>query len=152
MIDTKAAKNSVPDYAAFAQKVQQSLSSVKVKVAALRKTDSMLFVTSVVSPALSALIASLAAAAGGNEIFKQAASQAPDGGWKLACVLAAILAFAATVSTLFKKQFGDRLTQGNLCVGRLLALDLDLTTQSRAFEEAAKEYSEIIKTFPEFVS
>jgi hypothetical protein len=42
---------------------------------------------------------------GGNE-FPQAAARIDDGGWKLACALVAILAFIATVSSMFKKQAG----------------------------------------------
>jgi hypothetical protein len=53
---------------------------------------------------------------------------------------------------MFKKQFDDRLVLGNQCLGRLLSLDLAITTGSSDLEEAAKEYGEIIKTFPEFVS
>jgi hypothetical protein len=53
---------------------------------------------------------------------------------------------------MFKKKFEERLTQGNQCVGRLLSLDLALTTGSRTFEEVAKEYSEIVKAFPDFVA
>lgn len=41
---------------------------------------------------------------------------------------------------MVKKQFEDRLMQGNQCVGRLLILDLAITTGSRSWEEAAKEY------------
>ena len=159
MADDKVVKadkrtHSVPeqDHAAFGQTVKASLGAAKVKVASIRQTDTWLFMVNVVSPALSGLIATFAAAAGGNEVFKQAAAQSVDGGWKLACVLAAIFAFLATVSGVFKKQFDDRLAQGTQCVGRLLALDLDITTQSRTFEETAKEYGEIIKAFPEFVS
>lgn len=140
------------DRAAFGQTVKASLGAAKTKVASIRQTDSWLFILNVVSPALSGLIAALAAVAGGNEVFKQAALQATDGGWKLACILAAVFAFLATISGVFKKQFDDRLAQGTQCIGRLLSLDLDITTQSRAFEETAKEYGEIVRAFPEFVS
>ena len=85
-------------------------------------------------------------------MFPQAATQSADGGWRLACILAAIFGFIATVSGMFKKQFDDRLVQGNQCVGRLLSLDLAITTGSSDWDEAAKEYREIVKTFPEFVS
>ncbi len=84
-------------------------------------------------------------------MFAQAAARSEDGGWRLACILVAIFGFIATVSGMFKKQFEDRLTQGNQCVGRLLNLDLALTTGSSSSEEAAKEYGEIVKAFPEFV-
>ena len=70
----------------------------------------------------------------------------------LACGLVAVFGFIATVSGVFKKQFDDRLALGNQCVGRLLALDLAITSGSTEWEEAAKEYGEVLKAFPEFIS
>ena len=140
------------DHAGFASSVKASLSAAKNKTAGIRKTDTQLFVANVISPAAATLLAAFAAAIGGNQIFQQAAIQAEDGGWRLACILVAIFSFIGTVSGMFKKQFEDRLARGNQCVGRLLSLDLALTTGSGGWEEAAKEYREIVKTFPEFVS
>ena len=137
---------------AFINSVKASLNTAKIKTARIRKTDSQLFVANVVSPAAATLLAGLTAAVGGNTLFVQAASQSNDGGWKLACILVAIFGFIATVSGMFKKQFDDRLVQGNQCVGRLLSLDLAITTGSSGWEEAAKEYGEIVKAFPEFIS
>jgi hypothetical protein len=136
------------DHVAFTQLVKTSLVSTREKVARIRRTDTQLFVTNVVSPAAATLIAALAASIGGNNMFQQAAAQTEDGGWVLACSLVAIFGFIATVSSVFKKQFDDRLAQGNQCVGRLLALDLGITSGSTAWEEAAKEYS----AFPDFFS
>jgi len=154
MTDKKAVKTDkgIQDHAAFANSVKASLNTAKNKTASIRRTDSQLFVANVVSPAAATLLAGLTAAVGGNEIFQQAAAQTNDGGWKLACILVAIFGFIATVSGMFKKQFDDRLTQGNQCVGRLLSLDLAITTGSSDWDYAAKEYGEIAKMFPEFVS
>ena len=140
------------DHAAFTQSVKTSLASAREKVARLRRTDTQLFVTNVVSPAAATLVASLAAAMGGNELFRQAAVQTEDGGWVLACGLVAVFGFIATISGVFKKQFEDRLTQGNQCVGRLLALDLAITSGSTDWEEATKEYGDVLKAYPEFIS
>ena len=137
---------------AFINSVKASLNTAKIKTARIRKTDSQLFVANVVSPAAATLLAGLTAAVGGNTLFVQAASQSNDGGWKLACILVAIFGVIATISGMFKKQFDDRLVQGNQCVGRLLSLDLAITTGSSGWEEAAKEYGEIVKAFPEFIS
>lgn len=150
MTDNKVSKTQ--DHAGFATSVKASLNTAKNKTAGIRKTDSQLFVANVVSPAAATLLAGFTAAIGGNQIFQQAAIQAEDGGWRLACILVAIFGFIATVSGVFKKQFEDRLTQGNQCVGRLLSLDLAITTGSSSWEETAKEYREIVKNFPEFVS
>jgi hypothetical protein len=140
------------DHAGFVTSVKASLSVAKNKTAGIRRTDSQLFMANVVSPAAATLLAAFTAAIGGNQIFQQAAAQANDGGWKLACILVAIFSFIGTVSGLFKKQFEDRLTQGNQCVGRLLNLDLVITTGNGSWEDASREYGEIVKTFPEFVS
>ena len=147
----QGANPATRDHAAFTQSVKTSLASAREKAARLRRTDTQLFVTNVVSPAAATLVASLAAAMGGNELFRQAAAQTEDGGWVLACGLVAVFGFIATISGVFKKQFDDRLALGNQCVGRLLALDLAIASGSTEWEEAAKEYGEVLKAFPEFV-
>jgi len=149
MTDDKVLK--IPDHAGFVTSVKASLNTAKNKTAGIRKTDSQLFVANVVSPAVATLLATVAATLGGNAMFAQAAIRSEDGGWRFACILVAIFSFIATVSGMFKKQFEDRLTQGNQCVGRLLTLDLSITTGSSSWEEVAKEYGEIVKSFPEFV-
>ncbi|HLO32178.1 MAG TPA: hypothetical protein VK249_23720 [Anaerolineales bacterium] len=146
-----ARRAGTPDQAAFTQSVKSSLASAREKLARIRRTDSQLFVTNVVSPAAATLIAALAAALGGNNLFQQAAAQAEDGGWVLACGLVAVFGFIATISGVFKKQFDDRLALGNQCVGRLLALDLAITSGNASWEEASREYGEVLKAFPEFI-
>jgi hypothetical protein len=146
------AENRAQDRSAFTQSVKTSLATARKKVARIRRTDTQLFVANVVSPAAATLIAALAAAVGGNEMFRGAAAQAEDGGWILACSLVAVFGFIATVSGVFKKQFEDRLVLGNQCVGRLLALDLAISSGHTAWEEATREYGEVLKTFPEFIS
>jgi hypothetical protein len=140
------------DHAGFAASVKASLGTARNKTAGIRRIDSQLFVANVVSPAAATLLAAFTAAIGGNQIFQQAAVEAEDGGWRLACILVAIFSFIGTMSGMFKKQFEDRLVQGNQCVGRLLSLDLAITTDSSSWEAVAKEYGEIVKTFPEFIS
>jgi hypothetical protein len=139
------------DHAAFTQSIKSGLAAARQKVAHIRRTDTQLFVMNVVSPAAATLIAALAATIGGNKMFSGAAAQIEDGGWILACGLVALFGFIATVSGVFKKQFDDQLVLGNQCVGRLLALDLAVTSGSTGWEEAAKEYGEVIKAFPEFI-
>ncbi len=139
-------------HAAITQSVKTSLNTAKQRTDSLRRRDAQLFLANVISPAASTLIAALAAAVGGNQVFSQAAAQAEDGGWRLACVLVAVFGFAATISGVFKKQFEGRLAQGNQCVGQLLRLDLALSAGVSDLETAAKEYGEIVKAYPELVS
>ncbi len=148
----KGAAHHPVDRAALAGSVKASLNTAKQKTDALRRRDSQLFMANVVSPAAATLLAALAALVGGNQMFPQAAAQMEDGGWRLACALVAIFGFIATISGMFKKQFDDRLAQGNQCVGELLKLDLAITTGSSDWDAAAKEYGEIVKTYPEFIS
>lgn len=148
----EAHHSGTQDRDGFAASVKASLSTAKNKTASIRQKDSQLFVANVVSPAAATLLATIAATIGGNAMFAQAAARSEDGGWRLACILVAIFSFIATVSGMFKKQFEDRLVQGNQCVGRLLSLDLAITTGSSSWEAVAKEYGEIVKTFPEFIS
>jgi len=145
-------KSATTDHAAFAQAVKASLDTAKQKTDAVRHRASQLFIANVVSPAAATLLAGFAAAIGGNQMFPQAAAQMEDGGWRLACFLVAVFGFIATVSGMFKKQFDDRLTQGNQCVGELLKLDLEITTGVSDWEVAAKKYGEIVKMHPEFMS
>lgn len=145
-------KNAMEDHEAFVQTLKSNLNNVKNKVAKIRRTDTQLFVLDIVSPAAASLIAGLAAAIGGDQMFAQAAMQSNDGGWVLACILAAVFSFIATLSGMFKKQFDDRLATGNQCLGRLLSLDLVITTGKGDWDEAVREYADILKTFPEFIS
>ena len=90
------------DHIGFTQLVKTTLATVREKVARICRIDTQLFVTNVVSPAAATWIASLAALIGGNAMFRGAAAQMEDGGWILACGLAAIFGFIATVSGVFK--------------------------------------------------
>ena len=136
MAEIKAvARRATPqDHAAFTQSVKSSLANAREKVARVRQTDSQLFLANVISPAAATLIAALAAAIGGNNMFSQAAAQSEDGGWVLACGLVAVFGFIATVSGVFKKQFDDRLVLGN----QSWAGCWRLTSQLRVATQAGK--------------
>ena len=143
---------SVQERELFAQSVKASLHKAQERAMGFRKTDTFLFVTSVVSPAMATLVAALTALIGGNTIFPGAAAQVDDGGWKLACALVPVLAFIATVSSVFKKQADERVVQGNLCAGRLTALDAAVALSSHSWQQMTKEYEDIVKAYPDLVS
>jgi len=144
--------SAITDHSAFANSVRNSLQIANGKAAGIRKTDKQLFLANVVSPAGATLISTLASVVGGNSMFVGAATQSEDGGWRLACILVAIFSFFATISGVFKKQSEDKLAQANQCVGRLLSLELAIATGGTNWESMAREYGEIIKAYPEFVS
>ena len=148
---TKTSKSMAQDHSAFVQAVKASLNTARQKTDAIRRRDSQLFTANIISPAAATLLAGLAAAVGGNQMFPQAAAQMEDGGWRVACILVAVFGFIATVSSMYRKQFDDRLAQGNQCVGELLKLDLMLTTGVNDWDAAAREYGEIVRLYPEFL-
>ena len=136
---------STQDHTAFAQIVNNSLQKAQGTIAGLRKTNTSLLIAGITSSAATTLIAGGTAAAG------PVVGSGPEG-WKLACIVAAIFAFISTVTTGLIQQMKteERLVQGTQCVGRLLALQVALTTGTQSMDRVAGEYSEIVRTFPDF--
>ena len=129
-----------PQLAQLQQHIQASLRRAEAYTAGLRKTHTTLVVGGLVSSAATTLVAGGAALGG-------AAAGLNTGGWQLTCGLAAILGFASTVCVGIVQQLrlGERLPQGQLCVGQLRALDVAMATGSRALGDIAKEYAAIVK-------
>jgi hypothetical protein len=138
------AQESVQDYKAFAQIVKNTIQKAQEQISGLRKTNMWLLITSIVSSAVTTLVAGGTAATGPMV-------GAGVAGWRLACIVAAIFAFTSTVCTALTQQMkiGERLMQGIQCVGRLRALDLAIATGSQSWEDITKEYGEIVKVYPE---
>ena len=138
------AQESNPDPQAFAQIVEDTLQKAQEHISSLRKTNTWLLITGIVSSAVTTLVAGGTAVAG---------PVVGDGvaGWRLACIVAAIFAFTSTVCTAFTQQLkiSERLTQGIQCVGRLRALDVAIATGNQSWEDITKEYGEIVKVYPE---
>jgi hypothetical protein len=133
------------EHQALLKMVRNSLRQAERIAAQLRKANTRLVCTSISSSAACTLVAGITAASG------PLVREGPDG-WRLACIVSAILAFVATVCIGVGQQLriNDRLSTANRCVGRLRSLDVIITTNSRSWEEATKEYAEIEQTFPEF--
>ena len=134
------------DLMAFARMVKESLRRSEERASGLRKTNARLLVASILSSAATALVAGGTAAVGplvGQDVA----------GWRIACIVAAVLAFTSTVCTALTQQLkiGDRLTAGNQCVGRLRSLDLAIVTGGHTWEEITREYADIARTYPELV-
>jgi hypothetical protein len=130
----------------LAQHVQNSLAKAEADVNGLGKRNMRMIVTGLSSSAAATLVAGVTAAGG-----PVVGTGIP--GWRLACSVAAILAFIATVVTGVQQQlkYEERLVNGNQCVGRLRALDVALTTGSRSMEDIVKEYEDIAKNYPDFI-
>ncbi len=108
------ANESGPDHNTFAQMVKTSLRTAENHTARFRETSTRLRITSIVSSAVTTLVAGGTAAA-------SSVVSLTDQGWRIACLVAAILAFISAVSTglIQQLQLSDRASQGNQCVGRL---------------------------------
>jgi hypothetical protein len=134
------------DPKAFAQIVKESLRIAQEQTARLRNTSTRLVVASIVSSAITTLVA------GGTAVSGPVVGEG-DAGWRLACILAAIFAFTSTICTGLTQQLkiSERLSQGIACVGRLKSLDVAIATNIYDWQEITKEYTEIAKTYPEFI-
>jgi hypothetical protein len=138
------AMDSTQDHTAIAKMVSDSLQKARGHVSGLRKTNTRLMSANIVCSASATLVAGLTAATG------PIVGAGPEG-WRTSCIVAAILAFISTVSIGFIQQlkFEERLMMGTQCVGRLRELDLSIATGSQSWEEITREYSDIVKSFPE---
>jgi hypothetical protein len=134
------------EWQAFTQRVRDNLRQAETVSARLRQTNTRLQVTSIASSAVTTLVAGITAVQG--PVVGQG-----DPGWRLACVVAAIFGLVSAVCVGLNQQLklSDRQAQSYQCTGRLKALDAAITTGSRNQEEVAKEYEEIVKTYPEYI-
>lgn len=128
----------------ISQRITENLHRVMQQGAGLRRLNSTLIVTSLVSSGLTTLLTGLTAARGpviGSGVA----------GWQLACVIAAVLSFVGAICTGIAQQMrvGERLAKTLECLGRLKALDASVLAGSRADSEIATEYENILRTYGE---
>jgi len=131
---------------ALERRVKDNLQKVREHTTKLRKSNSQLLVASIITSGTSTLVAGITAAQG--PVIGDGVS-----GWRIACIIAAVFAFAATVCTGLTQQLkiAERLAEGNQCFSRLNALDVAIVMGNRSWEDLAKEYEEITKTYSEFL-
>ncbi len=128
-------------------RIQSSLKGADEFVRERRKANTALLVTGLVSSAGATLIAGITAAQGpiiGSGIE----------GWRLACIAAAIFAFAGTVSNGLSQQLkiSEKLVEGAHCVNKLKSLELGMSTGTKTVEDVSREYEEIATSYPELIS
>jgi hypothetical protein len=128
------------------EKLRASLKQAGDFVQRRKKLHTALVVSSVISSAAATLIAGLTAAQGpvvgtGTE------------GWRLACGAAAVFGFSATVSSGISRQLkvNEKLVLGTQCLKQLQSLEIGLSTGSKDLDEAAREYRELVHTYPELM-
>lgn len=122
------------------QRIQASLHQAEAYTARLRTTYNRLTFGGLLSSAVTTLVA-------GGTAVQGSLVGLGLGGWQLGCILAALLGLTSTVCVGMGQQLklGERLPQGQLCIGQLRALDVALAVEGRAWSEVAKEYEEILK-------
>lgn len=130
----------------LAQQVRESLSTAQAYNASLGRTNTRLLIASLASSAATTLVAGVTAVAGpliGEGIP----------GWRLACSVAALFGFAATLATGYHQQLklDERLALGNQCIGRLKALDIAIVTSRKSWEEVGTEYEDIVRNYPQWI-
>jgi hypothetical protein len=129
------------------QHVQASLRRAEMYTSNLRKTYTRLVIGGLISSAATTLVA-------GGAVLQGITIGLGIGGWASSCFVAAVLGFVSTicVGVVQQLKLGERLPLGQICVGRLRALDLELTTGTREWPEIAKEYEAVIKESAEVFS
>jgi hypothetical protein len=122
----------------------ENLRRVMEQGAGLRRLNTILIVTSLVSSGLTTLLTGLTAVRGPLIVSGVA-------GWQLACAIAAVLSFVGALCSGIAQQMrvGERLAKTLECLGRLKALDASVLAGSRAESEIATEYENILRTYGE---
>ena len=126
----------------MSQRITQHLRTVTAQGASLRRLNTLLIITSLVSSGLTTLLTGLTATRG-----PMIASGIP--GWRLACVIAALLSFAGALCTGIMQQMrvAERLAKTPECLGNLRALDASIVAGRRADSEIAAEYEGILRSY-----
>ena len=137
---------TAPNQEAFAKRVRDSLAKAQRRVTMLRNANSRLLVSSILTSAATTLVSGVTAAQG--PIVGEGTA-----GWRLACVVAAGFGFATAVLAGVHQRLNvsERIAEATQCAGRLLSLDVALTTGVRDWDELTEEYHEIVRRFPELV-
>ncbi|MDZ7843597.1 MAG: hypothetical protein U5K99_02160 [Anaerolineales bacterium] len=135
-----------PEHKVLSEKLRASLDLARDFVKGRKKLHNALVFSSVTSSAAATLVAGVTAAQG------PVVGTGPAG-WRLACTVAAVFGFTATVSNGISQQLkvNEKLVEGTQCLKKLRSLDIGLTTGSKGFEEVTREYQEIARTYPEMM-
>lgn len=133
-------------YQQLTARIQTSLRAAEGAVAGYQKRHNRLMATTIVSSAVSTLVAGVTAATG-------QAAQIGTEGWRTACIIAAIFGFISTLSTGFVQQLktSDRLAEGKQCLGQLKSLEVVIATAGKSWDEVTREYQEIVRSFPDLL-
>jgi hypothetical protein len=137
--------NAVPREA-LTQRVSTGVRALDTLDQRLQRSNAGLLISGIVTSAASTLVTAVTAAQG------PVVGTGPDG-WRLACTVAAVFSFGATVTVGLNQRLkvSERLAEARQCAGRLRSLEVALETDTRPWREVAGEYEEIVKTYPDLV-
>ena len=126
------------------ERLNMSLQNATRYAGRLSKTNGVLSLGGIVASAATTALTGWTGVAGpvtGNSLAD----------WRLACILAAVLGFFSTVFMAVSQQsrIGDRLARANECIGRLKSLEFALVAQAQAPEEVWREFTDILRMYPE---
>lgn len=130
----------------LSQRIRDSLRRAENYTTHLRRNYTRLVIGGLIGSTVTVLVA------GGTAVQGPLVGSGVEG-WRLACIVAAILSLISTICVGLVQQLklGERVPQGQLCIGRLRALDIALAIKGSEFDEIAKEYEEVVKAFPEVI-
>ena len=126
------------------QSIQESLARVERNASRFERMNTSLLIATIVTSAAVTLVNAITAAQG--PIVGEGTS-----GWKLSCLIGAVLAFFATVATAVNQQMklNDKSSKARVCVGRLRALKVSLDIGSREVSSISEEYAGLASEFAE---
>ena len=126
------------------QRIRTSLTQADEYTRRQQRLNSTLTISTTVGSALTAFVTALTAAQGPTVI-----PGVLD--WQGACTIGAIFSFITTVCSGLNQQMNtsQKFLLGSQCVGRLRALELVATAQSRAMDEITNEYAGILREYAE---
>jgi len=129
------------------QEIKSSLTKAEKNLSGRKKVNTTLLITGMTSSAAATLVAGITAA-GGPVI-----GTGPEG-WRIACIIAAIFGFAATVTNGLGQQLkvNESLIECTHCVNKLRSLNMGITTGKKNWEEIIEEYEELAISYPELIS
>ncbi len=131
----------------FLQHLNDSLVRAQRTAANFRRLNTSLVLTSLFSSAMGTMITGLTVANG-----PIIGTGVP--GWRVSCILGAVLAFLTTISVGLSQQLrvSERLANSQACTGRLRALELILSTQSRSWESVVNDYEAVLREFADILN
>ena len=128
------------------QRIRTSLSQADSYTQRNKRLNSTLMIVTTTGSALTAFLTALTAAKGPVVIPGLL-------DWFGACSIGAVLSLITTICSGLSQQMdiSRKLIEGSQCTGRLRALELVVTTQTRSVGEITTEYAEILSTFADTV-